>query len=115
MATATFQFQLMSPEADRGDKASGGESNSVIKCEMHFPIGSSTTPRYFIANFTMAEIRLFLGSASEAYQQLFQWANEPSSRPEDAFMTVTEEKDFLDARTFLASYPDTILSNLELQ
>jgi hypothetical protein len=112
--TATFQFQLMSPEADRGRKGEGGESNSSIRCEMHFPINSSTTPRYFIANFTMAEVRLFLGSSSTAYQQLFQWANEPSSRPENGVMTVTEAKDFNDVRTFLSSYPNTIISNIEL-
>ena len=111
---ATFQFQVMRPEADREDKGDGDESNSVIRVDMHFPINSSTTPKYFIANLTIAEIRLFLGSESTAYKQLYTWANEPSSRPEDEHMTVTENVTWEKTRTFLGAYPDTIVSDIEI-
>jgi len=115
MATAHFKYTVSRPEADRGDKAGDGEGfNSEIRMDMRFPLDSSTTRYHQIANLTIAEIRLFLGSASAAYIQLYEWCNEPSSRPEDGVMSVTEEADWDDARVFLTSYPNTMISGIKL-
>jgi hypothetical protein len=112
---AYLSFQVMSPEADRGAKGGeGSESNSVIQMKLRFPFNSPSTPYHFIANLSIAEIRLLLGSTHATYTQLFKWANNPSDRPEDAFMVAETTYDFVKLRTFLVSYPDTILSNLEL-
>jgi|TARA_R110000851_G_scaffold114153_1_gene239091 hypothetical protein len=109
-----LRFQVMTPEADRGEKASGSESNSVIRFELRFPFDSSSTPYYKIADLSMAEIRLLLGSSSSAYIQLFQWANEPSTRPAgNEPMVVEETQNFNITRPFLLSYPNTMLSNLD--
>ena len=115
-----FRFTVKRPEADRGKEAGGGEENAIIGVDMQFPLDCSTCDYHFIGDLSIAEIRLCFvavttgGSSDVNYQQIYNWCNFPSERPDDGDMSLEMVVAWSDARVWLTSYPNTHLSELEL-